>query len=113
MFFGEKPDLFNLKVFGCTAFKHIETHQHKLCNKAHKNFLLEFLRIQKHTCCTILTLKRLRFPLMRLLLIFFDFFAAYPSQNIRAFVNEKTAPKQVLPETDLFLRKVFSSCYTD
>ena len=27
MFFGENPDLSNLKLFGCTAFKHIETHQ--------------------------------------------------------------------------------------
>ena len=29
----------------------------------------------------------------------FDFFAAHPSQNIRAFVTKKPAPKQVLTET--------------
>ena len=74
MFFGKKPDLSNLKVFGCTAFKHIETHQDKLSDKATKEVLLVILRIPKHTFCTILILKRLRFlatsPLMRLLLTF-------------------------------------------
>ena len=28
-----------------------------------------------------------------------DFFVAHPCQNIRAFVTEKPAPKQVLPES--------------
>ena len=37
MFFGEKKTvLSNLKVFGCTAFKHIETHQDKLSDKTAK-----------------------------------------------------------------------------
>ena len=69
--FGKKPDLSNLKIFGCTAFKHIETHQENLSDKPPKNFLLVLLRILKHTFCTVFTLNRLRFlatsPLMRLL----------------------------------------------
>ena len=63
-------------------------------------FLLVILRIPKHSVCTILILKRLRFlatsPLMRLLL---TFFAAHSSQNIPAFANEKPAPKQDLHKT--------------
>ena len=35
-FYGQKPDLSNLKVFGCTAFKHFETHQNKLFDEATK-----------------------------------------------------------------------------
>ena len=74
MFFGGKPNLSNLKVFGCTAFKHIETHQDTLSDKATKKFLLVMLRIPKQTFSTILTLKTLRFlatsPFMRLLLTF-------------------------------------------
>ena len=77
--------------------------------KPPKKFLLVILRIPKHTFCTLLTLKRLRFPatvpLMRLL---FTFFAAHPFQNIRAFVTEKPAPKQVLPETQKHFCEKFS-----
>ena len=36
----------------------------------------------------------------------FDFFAAHPSQNIRAFVTEKPAPKQVLLETHIFAKSL-------
>ena len=34
MFFGEKPDLSNFRVFGRVAYKFIETHQDKLSPKA-------------------------------------------------------------------------------
>ena len=36
LYFGEQPDVSNLNFFGCTAFKHIETHQDKLSNKTTK-----------------------------------------------------------------------------
>ena len=42
MCFGKKPDLSNLKVFGCTAFKHIETHQDKLFDKATKEVFVGY-----------------------------------------------------------------------
>ena len=42
MFFGAKPVLSNLKVFGCTAFKHIETHQDKLSDKATKELFVAY-----------------------------------------------------------------------
>ena len=34
MFFGEKPDLSNLRSLGCVAYKFIETHQDKLSPNA-------------------------------------------------------------------------------
>ena len=42
MFFSGKPDLSNLKVSGCTAFKHIETHQDKFSNKATKEIFVGY-----------------------------------------------------------------------
>ena len=42
MFFGEKPDLSNMKIFGCIAFKHIETHQDKFSDKATKEVFVGF-----------------------------------------------------------------------
>ena len=72
MYFGEKLDRSNSKVFGSIAFKHNETHQDEFSDKATEELFLVFLRIPKHMFCTILTLKRLRFlatsPLTRLLL---------------------------------------------
>ena len=42
MFFGEKPDLSNLIVSGCTAFKHIETHQNKFSDKVIKEVFVGY-----------------------------------------------------------------------
>ena len=36
MFFGQKPDLAHMRVFGCTVYKLKETHQPKLAEKASK-----------------------------------------------------------------------------
>ena len=72
MFFGEKPDLNNVKTFGCTDFKHIETHYDKLTDKATKEIFVGYSEDSEEYLDTILSLKRLRFlatsPLMRLLL---------------------------------------------
>ena len=74
MFLGEKPDPSNLKSFGCTALKLNDRIKTNFSIKPPKKFLFVVLRFPKHTFCTILTQKRLRFlatsPLMRLLLTF-------------------------------------------
>ena len=100
MFFGEKSDLSNLKVLGCTPFKHIETHPDKLSYKATKEVFVGYSEgseayILYNSYSEKTTFSRnLSFDE-----IFFDTFAAHPSENIRAFVTEKLASKQVLPET--------------
>ena len=60
--------------------------------KRTQKFLFVILRTSKHTFCTIPTPKKLRF-------IATSPFAAHPNQNIRAFVTEQPALKQVLHET--------------
>ena len=114
MFFGKKPDLSNLKVFGCTAFKHIETHQDKLSDKATKEVFVGYSEDSEAYILYNPYSKKTSFSRnVSFDETSFDFFAAHPSQNIRAFVTEKPAPKQVLTETQTFLRKVFSSYFTN
>ena len=99
MFFGETPDLSNLNVFGCTAFKLIETHEDKLSDKATKEV---FVGYSEDSEAYVLYNPYSKKPSFSRNVSFdetsFDSFAAHPSQNIRAFVTEKPAPKQVLPE---------------
>ena len=42
MFFGKKPDLPNVRVFRCVAYKVIETHQDKLSPKATKELFVDY-----------------------------------------------------------------------
>ena len=100
MFFGKKPDLSNLKVFGCTAFKHIEKHQDKLSNKATKKVFVGYSEDSEAYILYNPYSKKTSFSRnVSFDETSFEFFAAHPSQNVRAFVTEKPAPKQVLTET--------------
>ena len=100
MFFGKKPDLSNLKVFGCTAFKHIETHQDKLSDTATKEVFVGYSEDSEAYILYNPYSKKTSFSRnVSFDETSFDFFAAHPSQNIRAFLTKKLAPKQVLTET--------------
>ena len=100
MFFGKKPDLSNLKLFGCTAFKHIETHQDKLSDKATKEVFVGYSEDSEAYILYNPYSKKTSFSRnVSFDETSFDFFAAHPRQNIRAFVTKKPAPKQVLTET--------------
>ena len=99
-FLVKKPDLSNLKIFGCTAFKHIETHQDKLSDKATKEVFVGYSEDSEAYILYNPYSKKTSFTCnVSFDETSFDFFAAHPSQNIRAFVTEKPAPKQVLTET--------------
>ena len=91
MFFGEKPDLSGLKVLGVLLSNTLKRIKTNFPIKPLKKFLLVFLRFTKDT---ILNSKNTSFSRN---VSFdepsFDYFAAQPSQNIRAFVTEKLAPK--------------------
>ena len=100
MFFSEKPGLSILKDFGCTAFKHIETSSDKFSNEATKEVFVgysddfeAYILYNSYSKKTSFS-RNVSFEETS-----FDSFAAHPRQNIRAFVTEKPAPKQVLPET--------------
>ena len=91
MFFGKKPDLPNLKVFGCTAFKHIETHQDKLSDKATKEVFVGYSEDSEAYILNNPYSKKTSFSRnVSFDETSFDFFAAHTSQNIRAFVTKKT-----------------------
>ena len=103
MFFGEKPDLCNLKVFGCTVFKHNETHQDILSDEATKEAFVgysedseAYILYNPYDEKTSFS-RNVSFDETS-----FDSFAAHPSQNIRVLVTEKSAPKQVVPETQKY-----------
>ena len=99
-FLVKKPDLSNLKVFGCPAFKHIETHQDKLSDKATKEVFVGYSEDSEAYILYNPYSKKTSFSRnVSFDETSFDFFAAHPSQNIRAFVTKKPAPKQVLTET--------------
>ena len=109
MFFGKKPDLSNLKVFGCTAFKHIETHQDKLSDKATKEVFVGYSEDSEAYISYNPYSKKTSFSRnVSFDETSFDFFAAHPSQNIRAFVTKKPAPKQVLTETQKHFCEMYS-----
>ena len=100
MIFGEKLDLSNLKVFGCTAFESIETHQDKLFDKDTKEVLVgysedseAFILYNAYSKKTLFS-RNVSFDETS-----FDSFAAHPSQNNRAFITGKPVSKQVFPET--------------
>ena len=100
MFFGEKPYRSNLKVFECTAFKQIETHQDKLSDKATKEVFVGYSEDSEAYILYNPYSKKTSFSRnVSVDETSFDFFAAHPCQNIRAFVTDRPAPKQVLPET--------------
>ena len=46
-FFGEKPDLCIVRVFGCVAYKFTDTHQHKLSPKATKELFVGYAPMSK------------------------------------------------------------------
>ena len=101
MFFGEKPDLSNLKVFGCTAFKLNETHQDKVSDKATEELFVgysedseAYILYNSYSKMTSFS-RNVSFDETS----FNSFEAPHPSQNIQAFVTEKPASKQGLPET--------------
>ena len=98
-FFGEKPGLPNLRVLRCTVFKHIKTHQDKLHNKVTKDV---FVGCSENSEAYILHnpySKKTSFSRnVSFAETSIDSFAAHPSQNIRVFVTEKPASKQLLLE---------------
>ena len=95
-FFAEKPALSSLKVFGCTAFKHIETHQFKLSDKATKKVFVGFFEDSEAYILDYPYSKKTSFSRnVSFDDTSFDSFAAHPCQNIPAFVTGKPAPKQV------------------
>ena len=100
MFFSEKPDLSNLIFFGYNFFKHKETHQDKLSERAIKEvFVCYSVDSETYDLYNPYSKKTSFSRNVSFNETSFDFFAAHPSQNIRAFVTEKQALKHVLPET--------------
>ena len=99
-------DLYNSKIFGCTAFKHIEKHQDKISDKATKEVFVGYSEDSEAYILYNPYSKKTSFSRnVSFDETSFDFFAAHPSQNIRAFVTERPAPKQVLPETQKHFAK--------
>ena len=99
MFFGDKPDLFKLQVFGCTAFKHIETQQDKLSDETTKEVSVGYSENSEAYILYNPYSKKTSFSRnVAFDETSFDSFTAHTSQNIRAFATEKPTPKQVLPE---------------
>ena len=89
-----------MKVFGCTAFKHIETHQDKLSDNATNEVFVGYSEDSEAYILYNPYSKKTSFSRnVSFDETSFDFFAAHPSQTIRAFVTEKQAPKQILTET--------------
>ena len=87
-----------MKVFGCTAFKHID--QDKFSYKVTKEVFVGYSEDSEAYILYNPYSKKILFSRK----VFFDetflnSLAANPSQNILAFVTEKLARKQVLPET--------------
>ena len=98
--FGEKPDLSNLKIFGCTAFKYIETHPNNFSDKTTKKNFVGFSEdFEAYVLYNTYSEKTSFSRNVSINETSFDTSAADPSQNIQAFVLEKPATKQVLPET--------------
>ena len=82
------------------VFKHIETHQDKLSDEVTKEVFVGY----SEDCEAYILYNPYSKKILFSGNVFFhetsfDIFAAHPSQNIRAFVTEKPALKQVLPET--------------
>ena len=106
MCFGEKPDLSELKIFGGTAIKHIETNQDKLSDIATKDVFVGYFEVSEAYILSKPYSKKTSFSRnVSFDETSFDSFAAHLSQNILAFVTKKPAPKHVLPGTLNFFGK--------